>query len=299
MAFEMKSSMHAPHMSSSIRTHRFTNREGLCLAGDIGGDPGAQPIVLLHGGGQTRHSWRHTLDELVSRGYHVISLDARGHGGSDWAADGDYQLETLGRDLLDVIGTLPKKPIIVGASMGGMTALFAVGLAREQAVRSVILVDVVPGLDPQGSQQIVDFLQGHMGGFDSLEQAADAISAYNPHRPRPKDISGLMKNLRSHGDGRLYWHWDPAFFTTSDLIEPLAFRDRLYEICTSITIPVLLVKGMYSNVVTDQGVQEFRQRLPQLQVFEVSGAGHMITGDRNDLFNEGVLKFIEEHVGAK
>jgi pimeloyl-ACP methyl ester carboxylesterase len=133
-----------------------------------------------------------------------------------------------------------------------------------------------------------------MHGFDSLEQAADAVSAYNPHRPRPKDIGGLMKNLRRHDDGRLYWHWDPAFFTFSDLIEPLAFRDRLYAICASISIPVLLVRGMRSNVVTDRGVAEFRLRLPQLRVFEVGGAGHMITGDRNELFNEGVLKFIED-----
>jgi len=290
--------MHTHHVRSGAHPYRFANRDGLTLAADIGGDPQAQPIILLHGGGQTRHSWRQTFEELVSRGYRAISLDARGHGDSDWAPDGDYRLETLGRDLLDVIATLSRKPVVVGASMGGMTALFAAGLAKEQIAHSVILVDVVPGLDAQGSQQIVDFLQRHMGGFDSLEQAADAVSAYNPHRPRPKDISGLMKNLRTHDDGRLYWHWDPVFFTTSDLIEPLVFRERLYAICASIAVPVLLVKGMYSNVVTDEGVAEFRRRLPHLQVFEVSGAGHMITGDRNDLFNEGVLKFIHECTGA-
>src|SRR3546814_170537 len=202
--------MNTRHPPTVGQTHFFTNRTGLSLAADVGGDPQAVPIVLLHGGGQTRHSWRRTFEELVSRGYRVISLDARGHGDSDWASDDDYQMETLSRDLIDVIATLPQKPIIVGASMGGMTALFAVGLAHAEAVRSDILVDVVPGLDPEGSQQIVDFLQGHMDGFDNLEQAGDAVAAYNPHRPRPKDISGLMKNLRRHDDGRLSWLLDPA-----------------------------------------------------------------------------------------
>src|SRR3546814_17524583 len=124
-------------------------------------------------------------------------------------------METLSRDLVDLIATLPQKPIIVGASMGGMTALFAVGLAHAEAVRSVILVDVVPGLDPEGSHQIVDFLQGHMDGFDNLEQAGAAVGAYNPHRPRPKDLSGLMKTLRRHADGRRYWHWDQHFLHTN------------------------------------------------------------------------------------
>lgn len=285
--------------TQSIRTHHFVNRSGLSLAADMGGDPQATPIVLLHGGGQTRHSWRKTLEELVSQGYHVISLDARGHGDSDWAPDGDYQLQTLARDLEDVIATLRQKPVIVGASMGGLTSLFVAGRNGAEIIRSVILVDVVPGIDPDGSQEIVDFLQGHMRGFDTLEQAADAVSAYNPHRPRPKDISGLMKNLRERDDGRLYWHWDPAFFTTSDLIEPMAYRDSLYAFCTSISIPVLLVRGLYSNVVTDASIDEFRKRLPQLQVFEISNAGHMITGDQNSLFNEGILGFIETHVPVR
>lgn len=286
-------------ITASIHTHHFINRAGLSLAADMGGDPTAQPILLLHGGGQTRLSWRKTLEMLVSHGYYVISLDARGHGDSQWSPEGDYSLDALAHDLLDVIAAVPKKPIVVGASMGGLTALCAVGLGGSARVHSVILVDVVPGLDADGSQHIVDFLQGHLDGFDSLEQVADVVSSFNPHRPRPKDISGLMKNLRLGKNDRLYWHWDPVFFTAWDQADSTTLvRDRLYDICDVSSVPVLLVRGMYSNVVTDQGVAEFRKHVPHLEVFEVGGAGHMITGDQNDIFNEGVLTFIESSLSG-
>src|SRR3546814_19073319 len=131
--------MNTRHPPTVGQTHFFTNRTGLSLAADVGGDPQAVPIVLLHGGGQTRHSWRRTFEELVSRGYRVISLDARGHGASDWASDDDYQMETLSRDLNDVIATLPQKPIILVHATGGMTAVFAGGLAHAESNRQGVV----------------------------------------------------------------------------------------------------------------------------------------------------------------
>lgn len=279
-----------PPSGISVRT--FRNRAGLALSADVGGRQDAQPVVLLHGGGQTRHSWRSIFMGLVSEGYRVINLDARGHGDSQWSPCGDYDLEDLGRDLLDVLGSLRKKPILIGASMGGLTALCALGLAGGDIAKSMILVDVVPGLDPAGSQRIVAFLQEHMDGFETLEAAADVVSAYDPDRIRPRDIGGLMKNLRRRDNGRLYWHWDPQFFIGSNLTDPTRLTAQLYAACSSISLPVLLIRGMRSNVVTDEGVAELRRHIPHLRVFEVPQAGHMITGDRNDVFNEGVLAFI-------
>ncbi|NYT66719.1 alpha/beta hydrolase [Alcaligenaceae bacterium] len=279
---------------SSSHVHYFQNRKGMTLAADVGGEPSGQPILLLHGGGQTRHSWRRTLDVLVQQGYYVISLDARGHGDSQWAPDSNYAMEELGNDLLDVVATLARKPVVIGASMGGLAGLLAIGLADPDVFHSLILVDIVPGLDPDGSQKVLDFLEARLDGFDNLEQVAEAVSAYNPNRPKPKDSSGLMKNLRYGDNGRLYWHWDPVFFAGSDAIHTPDFREHLYAICASISFPVLLIRGMSSDIVTDHSITELKKHVPHLQVFGVSKAGHMITGDQNDIFNEGILAFITQ-----
>src|SRR5271157_2433704 len=114
-------------MASAVVTRRFAGAKGVELVADVGGDPAAPAIILLHGGGQTRHSWGGAMRELVTRGYHVINLDARGHGDSEWAADGDYSLDVLAQDLERVIGTLRSRPALVGASMGGATALLVAG----------------------------------------------------------------------------------------------------------------------------------------------------------------------------
>src|SRR5882757_10873228 len=105
-------------------TRRYDACGGLSVAADVGGDPSHPAVILLHGGGQTRHSWAGTMRELLAQGYHVINLDARGHGNSDWAKDGDYGLKALAADLRAVIGTLSSKPVLVGASMGGATGLY-------------------------------------------------------------------------------------------------------------------------------------------------------------------------------
>lgn len=232
--------------------------------------------------------------ELVKRGFHVISLDARGHGESDWSVAGNYSLSVLSGDLQEVMGTLSTKPALIGASMGGMTAIHAIGQAPNVA-SALVLVDVVPSIERSGAKKILDFLHRHESGFDSLHEAADAVSDYNPTRPRPRDHRGLMKNLRRHTDGRFYWHWDPDFFRRSDLVQPHRLTSDLHRLCQRIKVPALLVRGTHSEVVTDEGVQVLREYLPQLEVFEVKGAGHMIPGDRNEIFNVGTLDFLNKH----
>jgi peroxiredoxin len=138
-------------------------------------------------------------------------------------------------------------------------------------------------------------------GFGSLDEVADAIQAYNPHRPRPTNLSGLEKNLRKR-DGRWYWHWDPAFIsgrlggrdeTRSSLVDP----DRLQAAARALTIPTLLVRGRVSDLLSEEGAQEFLQLVPHARMVDVSGAGHMVAGDRNDLFNDAVVGFLDEVVG--
>ena len=277
-------------------TRRYIGAKGVELVADVGGDPRAPTIILLHGGGQTRHSWGGAMRQLVLRGYHVINLDARGHGDSQWAADGDYSLEVLAKDLECVIETLKSRPALVGASMGGATALLVAGAHANPVAAALVLVDIVPRIDTGGAAKIRSFMSSGGKGFGTLQEASDAVAAYNPHRPRPKSNAGLMKNLRLRIDGRLYWHWDPRVLQQVRHAEPPLFADRLNSAAEQVRIPTLLGRGLESDIVTEAAVTDFRAHLPQLEVFDVSGAGHMVAGDKNDAFNQGVFEFMQRHL---
>jgi len=279
-----------------LETQQFTGVNGLRLVGDVGGRQDGSLVVLLHGGGQTRHSWRGTMHELIANGYRAINLDARGHGDSEWAADGDYSFKVLALDLERILESLPSRPVLVGASMGGATALTLVGTRPIPPASALVLVDIVPCMDPQGIVKIQNFMNANLEGFATLEEVADAISAYNPHRPRPDNLSGLMKNLRRDPNGRLYWHWDPRVIAGSH--DGAARRDlqELASAAANVHIPTLLMRGMQSNVVTDDGVADAKRRITGLEVFDVAHAGHMIAGDKNDAFNQGLLDFLRRCV---
>lgn len=283
-------------MSAVFSTQRYAVADGVSVAADVGGDPAAPAVLLLHGGGQTRHSWAAATTALVAGGFHVISLDARGHGDSDWSPDGDYSIDTLADDLRAVIATLPAPPALVGASMGGASALHAVGSSAPTLARALVLVDIVPRIEAKGASKIINFMLANPQGFATLDEAVDAVAAYNPHRPRPRDPAGLMKNLRLRDDGRLYWHWDPEFIKARHAVEPPLSSQLLLDDARRVRIPTLLVRGLQSDIVSDEGVAELRATLPGLEVVDVSGAGHMVAGDKNDAFNAAVLSFLARHL---
>jgi pimeloyl-ACP methyl ester carboxylesterase len=284
--------------ADNLRLERVLTTSGNTLVATAGGEPGNPPVVLLHGGGQTRHSWHHTVRALVSRGYHAVAYDARGHGDSDWDAHADYTLARMAADLQAVVERLPTPPALIGASMGGLTVLHAVARQNAAWAHAMVLVDIAPRVNPAGSKRIIEFMTGRPGGFANVEEAADAVAAYNTHRARPHDVSGLMKNLRLREDGRLHWHWDPRIFNSFDVEQATAEMNELLEPCRNIKIPSLLVRGEHSDIVTDEGIDELKVRLPQLEVASVGGAGHMIAGDRNSAFECAILPFLEEHFPA-
>ena len=279
-------------MNFPIETRRFAVAQNLSLCADVGGDPNWPSVILLHGGGQTRHSWGGAQRGLVARGFHVINLESRGHGDSDWAPDGVYTLSSLADDLRAVIATLPSLPALVGASMGGATSLYLIGNSPTPVASALVMVDIVPRVESAGGHKIGQFMRANPRGFATLEEAADSVAAYYPHRARPSDVSGLMKNLRRREDGRLHWHWDPQFITQGERPEPPSFTDALLNACAGVKLPTLLVRGMQSDIVGDAGVAEFKAHLPQLEVFNVKDAGHMVAGDRNDVFNDAVVEFL-------
>jgi pimeloyl-ACP methyl ester carboxylesterase len=287
---------------SPIRASRerveFIGAGGIRLAADAAGPLDGSPALLLHGGGQTRNAWGTTLESLATAGWRAYTMDLRGHGESAWAPDGDYRIEAFTNDVVAVAASFEQPPVLVGASLGGLASLTAIGeRSSESVARALVLVDVAAQVEAEGRNRIGAFMQERMhDGFASLEEVADAIGAYNPHRARPTDLSGLRKNLRER-DGRFYWHWDPAFVHgrwgtgvsgASNLTDP----DRLSAAAAGLTLPTLLIRGRMSDLLSEDGAKHFLGLVPHAEFADVAGAGHMVAGDRNDLFNDAVVSFL-------
>lgn len=274
------------------------NAQGLTLATSSFGDSAAPPVIFAHGGGQTRHAWKSAAKTLAYEGYFSTALDLRGHGDSDWAADGDYSLEAIARDLIDVAGQLAgagTRPHLVGASLGGLAAIVAAGVLARDAFMSVTLVDIAPNMDAAGVAKVVGFMGAHIEeGFESLEQAADVIAKYLPHRPRPNDLEGLRKNLRQGEDGRWLWHWDPAFITGVMQRSAVARTGDLEQAVRDICVPLHLIRGRMSELVSEDSVTAFRALAPNAHFTDVAGARHMVAGDRNDVFTDAVAAFLRQ-----
>ena len=279
-------------MTADALTVQFRVDGALTLVGDEwnAGAADRPTILMLHGGGQNRFSWKNTGQILADRGFHVIALDARGHGDSDRAPGAQYPIHALANDIAAVLEQIDCPVVIIGASMGGLTGIMAAAAAGPQRVTGLVLVDVVPRFEHEGTERIRDFMTRHVHGFDNLEQAADAIADYLPHRRRPRNLEGLKKNLR-HRDGRWHWHWDPAFVTSvSD--DPFADIDELEHAAAGLAIPILLIRGKLSDVVSPEGVEDFLTKVPHAQFVELSDAGHTAAGDDNDAFSDAVVAFL-------
>ena len=280
-------------------TIRIEAADGVTLTADVAGDPAGPPVLLFHGGGQTRHAWGGALESLATDGWRALSFDLRGHGESDWSPNGSYDLDRFAADVAAVAARFVR-PVLVGASLGGLSSLTAIGESSAPLASGLVLVDVTPRLEAKGVGRIRDFMALGVDGFDSLDAVADAVSSYVPHRERPKDLSGLRKNVRQRDDGKWVWHWDPAFFARvgdAEAGEPTAGRfsphDRLASAARKITVPTLLVRGGASDVVSPEGAAELKQLIPHAEVVDVAGAGHMVAGDRNDRFNAAVVDFLD------
>jgi pimeloyl-ACP methyl ester carboxylesterase len=283
-------------VNSSPQTVEFSGAGGLTLVADEWNRgtqaPSSRPtILMLHGGGQNRFSWKNTGQILADDGFHVVALDSRGHGDSDRAPDADYDVETLTADVMRVLNAIDRPVVIIGASMGGLTGILAAHRAGPAKVIKLVLVDVVPRFEKGGSARIRDFMMSGLDGFETLEQAADAVAAYLPYRKKPRSPEGLKKNLRLR-DGRWYWHWDPAFMTKPG-DDPELRTENFEHAAKNLTIPVLLIRGKLSDVVSPEGVKHFLATVPRAEFVELSNAGHTAAGDDNDAFSDAVVKFVE------
>lgn len=280
---------------STPRPVEYTGVDGVTLVGDEwnhgSAESDARPtILMLHGGGQNRHSWKNTGQVLADRGFRVVAVDTRGHGDSDRAPEADYALESLTGDVLHIIDDIGTPVVLIGASMGGLTGIMVADAAGPEKVTKLVLVDVVPRFEKSGSARIRDFMFSHVHGFDSLEEAAAAVAEYLPHRAKPRSPEGLKKNLR-YRDGRWHWHWDPAFLT-KPRDDPFERVDKMESAAMRLQIPILLIRGKLSDVVSTEGVNDFLAKVPHAEFVELSEAGHTAAGDDNDAFSEVVVDFV-------
>ncbi|WP_101759713.1 alpha/beta fold hydrolase [Oceanicoccus sp. KOV_DT_Chl] len=274
----------------------FSVADGVTLVADSWGDPSHPPVIFSHGGGQTRHSWGGTAAKLAELGWFTLSYDHRGHGDSDWSPQGIYSFDEFGGDMQVIANSFKVKPHVVGASLGGLSAMVSAGEFEQGLFASITLVDVTPNLNRQGVEHIFTFMNTHMEeGFADLEEAADFIAQFTG-RPRRDDLSGLEKNLRLR-DGRYYWHWDPDFFNVKQ--DRVANPNRMSDAVKNIQVPMLLIRGRLSDVVTQQQVDEFMQLAPHAEYVDVEHARHMVAGDRNDIFTSAVTDFLNRQLLAE
>jgi pimeloyl-ACP methyl ester carboxylesterase len=281
----------------------FSGAEDNRLVADLW-DGRGHPVVLLHGGGQTRRAWDATAKRLMMAGLRAITVDQRGHGESEWVTSRDYTFSAYAKDVAAIIGQVADRfhvaPSAVGASLGGIASI-AAELRHGPMLDTLVLVDVIPRMDPEGVARIQGFMGDRMEeGFANLDEAAAAIAAYLPNRKRAVSHEGLRKNLRLDADGRYRWHWDPGFITSDRNINAGAV-ELMGEIMAGVPklhVPMLVVRGMESELVHEDYVREFVDMAPDAAYVDVSGAGHMVAGDKNDAFCDAILGFLTESEAA-
>jgi len=267
---------------------------GMDLAVEHFGDAAAPSLVFAHGFGQTRHAWTGTARTLADEGWRCLTADSRGHGDSGWNADGAYDFPQFVDDLILLArhAALPAgvAPILVGASMGGLLGLVAQSACAP--FRALVLVDITPRWENAGVERILAFMRAHPDGFGSVEEAADAIAHYLPHRQERKSPERLRQLLVARADGRLRWHWDPRMLDriAADSEQQQA---HLLDAARNVRVPTLLISGARSDIVSDATIGEFLACVPHAEHVSVAHATHMVVGDRNDAFTDAVRKFIE------
>lgn len=272
---------------------RCMSADGVELVAERRNGSRSGAVLLLHGGGQTRHTWSSVSAELTNDGWTTLAADLRGHGGS---GRGSYAPEAFVADvamwaeLVVEAGPL----VVVGASLGGLISLVAVGEALVPA-SGLVLVDVTPRLEPAGVERVLDFMRADPNGFADLEQAADAVALYRGRTRSDRDVSGLTRYLRLGDDQRWRWHWDPDLLNVASS----TVGDRHHQLLAAarkLTVPVLVVRGADSDVVGDDGVDELLLACPTARVASVETAGHLVASDDADAFAGIIRSFVTEQL---
>ncbi|MEP5938188.1 MAG: alpha/beta hydrolase [Erythrobacter sp.] len=287
-------------MPSKVQTIR--GHEAIELAAEVSGNAAGLPVLLAHGSGQTRRAWKRVTGALTSSGFRVIALDLRGHGDSAWSEFGSYDLRDFASDLVAIATQLERKPAVVGASLGGLAGMIAEGELAAGSFASLTLVDIAPRMETSGVMRVMGFMEKHIDrGFASPEEAAETIASYMPHRKKRGAGGNLKHYLRQKEDGRFYWHWDPKFIRNIMNEQRLDAKnqerqfDALSRATANLSLPLHLVRGGSSDLVSEDSVAHLRELVPHAEYTDIAGATHMVVGDSNDAFSAAIVDFLKRH----
>ena len=244
------------------------------------GNRGADTVLFLHGALQQGHSWDFVSLSLCAD-YHVLALDARGHGDSEWAPDGDYSLEAHQRDLDGLVDALGlDRFILVGHSMGGRSA-YVFASRHPDTLKALTVVDTGPEMGRTGESRIRAFRE-LPDELDSYEEFADRVQSYTG-RPRDQVTGALKYSIRKRSDGKWTWKYDKVLRAPG--FRPGGWdRDRLWECVSQVCCPTLLVRGGDSDFFLPEVMDRMLQLIPGSTGAVVPGAGHLVAGDKPAAF---------------
>ncbi len=251
------------------------------------GEAAEEPLLLLHGVGQTAHTWAY-FATAVRHLYRVIAVDQRGHGDSGWAPDGDYSMEAHARDLDAVIEQLNLQSFsLIGFSMGGRNAMRLAGRHPEK-LRRLVIVEAPPERPPPGASQARQFMSGP-DLFGSVEDFVERAIRFNPRRSREALRESLLHNLRQLPDGSWTWKYDPILRDSNRRISPWG---DLWPVLAKVACPTLIVRGAESAALPPEQTAKMLQTMPDARFVTISGAGHTVMGDNPVEFEAKVKPFL-------
>lgn len=278
--------------SVALPREGFVQANGLRLHYFDWGDPAAKPLVLLHGGALTAHTWDVVCLGLLPE-FRCIVPDLRGHGDSDWAADGDYSPDAYRADLEALLAHVSlDRPVLIGNSLGGMTALrFAAERPASRQPEALVLVDIGPEMREAGRTRLRAFTGGPRE-LDSVEDFVERAMAFNPAR-RPDVLRrSLLNNLRQLPSGKWTWKYDPNRMGRGPSAAPTATVADRWSDVRRITCPTLVVRGGRSDMFHDEDAEKLAATLADGRWIRIEDASHTVQGDQPLALVQAVREFL-------
>jgi esterase len=241
------------------------------------GNAAAAPILFLHGGALTAHTWDLT-SLAMRRMFHCVAMDLRGHGDSEWSPAMEYDVEDHLADVRAVVGAMDLAPcVVVGHSLGAMVAL-ALAAAHPDLVRALVLVDATPDVTRGAVSGIREFVSS-TSEPTSLDRLVEAAVEFNPRRTKELLRRSLLHNLRPARNGQWTWKYDRRHLDDSQFERLRREFARVGDRAGDVVCPVMVVRGAESEAVTPAGAARFAGRFPQGCWTSVDNAGHTVQGD--------------------
>jgi esterase len=238
-------------------------------------------LVVIHGGAQNAHTWDTVA---LALGRPLLAIDLPGHGHSGWRSDGAYSPMSLADDVAVVVAEhAPEAKTVVGMSLGGLTSM-ELAVRHASLVRSLVMVDITPGVNAKKAKAIIDFVDGPQS-FASFDDLLERTIEFNPTRSESSLRRGILHNAHQLSDGSWQWRYDRGSHARSEAAASPVDSSAdvlpgLWDDFSSIGCPLMIVRGSLSPVVDDDDIAEARNRQPGLELHVVDGAGHSVQGDR-------------------